>query len=183
MSTNVLVRKWLTWALHPMKKEMKFVGEYLFAVWFICSLNVCVYNICTYTYISCSCWIYEQRLRVSHAGDVWDIDAAGGSAQSEGCESIMPTTSFADTTPGDSCHIAMATSATYLMQCLFILLVQLWSGWLDLIVWLICWQGFGWAPAKSSRLPSQSDPFQTPIIALLRRPNTCDYTGDLREPM
>lgn len=41
------------------------------------------------------------------------------------------TASLFNTTPGDSCLIAMATSATYLMQCLFILFSSTfkWLAW------------------------------------------------------
>ena len=84
----------------------------------------------------CMLICHWTKLWVSHVGDVQGVDVMGsccGAAQSEGCENGRPTTSFINTTPGDSCHIAMATSATYLMQCLFILLVQLSSAGLILL--------------------------------------------------
>lgn len=49
----------------------------------------------------------QTKLWVSHVGDFRDVDVIGSchrATQSEGCENCRPTTSFVNTTPGDSCH-------------------------------------------------------------------------------
>lgn len=79
------------------------------------------------------CW--WTKLWVSHAGDVRGVDVIGSrrrATQSEGCENCGPTTSFVNTTPGDSCH--RHGNECHLFDAMLIYTLSSTFKWLALIV-------------------------------------------------